>query len=244
MVAARKSLSRSERAAQTRARMIDAAFDSFSQNGYQGTTMAGVAKAAGVAEQTMYFTFGSKASLLHEVMVTKRGAPDEPTDIMERAWVSEAVGEPDQRRVIAIMVENGTEIFRRLAPIADAMTAAGLTDPAVADALETIAAQRRQGMSRLVTVLAERGRLATSAIRAVDVIDVVQSMSTYNAFCRGCGWSTEEYKAWAYRTITQILPQATPAKARALDAAATRGFGFHERITGPDTTQTGRRSSR
>ena len=40
----------------------------------------------------MYFTFGSKAALLHEVMVARRGAPDEPTAIMERAWVSQGDG--------------------------------------------------------------------------------------------------------------------------------------------------------
>ncbi len=160
MVAAPKGLTKRERAAQTRARMLDAAFNSFAERGYQGTTMAGVAAAAGVAEQTVYFTFHTKAELLHEVMVAKRNAPDESTVVMDTAWIAAALAEPDQRRTLALIVEHGTEIFRRLAPIATAMTAAALADAAVASHVETIAGERRQGMTRMVAALAAKGPLA------------------------------------------------------------------------------------
>ncbi len=111
MVARAKGLTKRERAVQTRARMLDAAFDSFAERGYERTTMAGVA-ATGVAEQTVYFTFHSKAELLHEVMVANRNAPDESTVVMETAWIAAALAEPDQRRTLALIVEHGTEIFR------------------------------------------------------------------------------------------------------------------------------------
>ncbi len=63
------------------------------------------------------------------------------------------------------------------------------------------------------------------------MIDVLQSMSTYNAFVAGCGWRTEHYKAWCYRALTQLLPPLAPAKARAGDLAATRGLSFHDALT-------------
>ena len=223
-------LSKRERAAQTRQRVIEAAFESFAERGYQGTTMAAVAKRAGVSEQTMYFTFRTKAALLHDVMVAKRGAPDEPTAVMERAWVTDVLPEADQRRALALVVEYGTEISRRLAPIADAMTAAGATDQAFAAALAAISAQRRDGMTRIVTALGAKRPLAMSVSRATDILDVVQSMSTYNAFVRDCGWATEEYKAWAYRTLTQLLPAVNPAKERALDASATEGLTYADHL--------------
>ncbi len=231
MVARAKGLTKRERALQTRARMLDAAFDSFGERGYQGTTMAGVAAAAGVAEQTVYFTFHTKAALLHEVMVAKRNAPEEATAVMDTSWIAAALAEPDQRRTLALTVEHGTEIFRRLAPIATAMTAAALTDRAVASYLETVADERRQGMTRMVAALAAKGPLAVSDTEAVDVIDVLQSMSTYNAFVAGCGWTTEQYKAWCYRALTQLLPPLAPTKARAADLVATRGLSFHEAVT-------------
>ncbi len=231
MVARAKGLTKRERAAQTRARMLDAAFDSFAERGYQGTTMAGVAAAAGVAEQTVYFTFHTKAALLHEVMVAKRNAPEESTVVMDTPWIAAALAEPDQHRTLALIVEHGTEIFRRLAPIATAMTAAALADPAVASHLETVGRERRQGMTRMVAALAAKGPLAVSDAEAVDVLDVLQSMSIYNAFVAGCGWRTEKYKAWCYRALTQLLPPLSPAKARAADLAATRGLSFQEALT-------------
>jgi AcrR family transcriptional regulator len=225
---------RRRRPAETRRRIIDAAFDSFATRGYQATTMAEVARQAKVAEPTMYFSFGSKAALLREVMIARRGPDGVPTEVMAQSWVQEALTTRDQRRAFAISVENGTEIFRRLAPIADAMTAAGLTDPDVADVLEVIAGQRREGMARLIASIAAKGPLVVSERHATDVLDVVQSMATYNAFVRGCGWTTEQYKAWAYRTLIQVLPPATPARARSLDAAATEGLSFRPNLDPSD----------
>lgn len=221
---------RRARAADTRRRIIDAAFDSFAARGYQATTMAEVARRAQVAEQTMYFSFGSKAALLREVMVVRRAPDAGPTEVVSQSWIQDVMTTRDQRRAFAVIVENATEIFRRLAPIAGAMTSAGLSDPDVAEVLEVIAGERRDGMSRVIAAIATKGPLATSERHATDVLDVVQSMATYNAFVRDCGWTTEEYKAWAYRTLTQLLPAITPVRARALDAVATEGFSFRSHL--------------
>lgn len=223
------------RAEQTRRRLIDAAFASFASRGYQVTTMAAVAREAGVAEQTMYFSFGSKAGLLREVMIARRGPAGGPTRVADQAWMNDVLGASDPRRSLAIIAEHGTEIFRQLAPIADAMTAAGLADPDVAAFLETVGSERRTGMARVIAAIAAHGPLAVSEQHANDVLDVVQSMATYNAFVRDCGWTTEQYKAWAYRTLTHMLPLTTPARARALDAAATAGLSFHEHLAALDS---------
>ena len=47
-------LRRQERAAQTRLRMIEAAYRLFLEHGYEATTMQDVADTAGVAGQTVY----------------------------------------------------------------------------------------------------------------------------------------------------------------------------------------------
>src|SRR5437763_1750044 len=56
--------SRKERAGETRRRMLEAASRLFSRRGYANTTLKSVAAEAGVAVQTVYFTFHSKAELL------------------------------------------------------------------------------------------------------------------------------------------------------------------------------------
>src|SRR5687768_7011549 len=62
------SSTRADRALVTRRRMVRAAYDLFCANGYLGTTIAAVAKEAGVAVPTIYYTFGTKAVLLDEAL--------------------------------------------------------------------------------------------------------------------------------------------------------------------------------
>jgi AcrR family transcriptional regulator len=210
--------------------MLDAAFRLFADRGYQGTTMAGVAKAAGVAEQTVYFTFHTKAALFQEVLIATRTAPGEETEVAERRWFTEALESGDQRRALGLVAEGGTEIFRRLAPLAHTMVAAELVDPDVGVTMDVIRVERRKAMTRLVTALEANGPLAVTTTVAVDVLDVVQSTGTFNAFVVGCGWTVEAYKAWAYLALTQLLPRLPPARAAKADLAATADLSFHREV--------------
>ena len=56
---------RAERAAVTRRRIAEAARALFSRQGYGATTLTTIAGEAGVAVQTVYATYGSKAGILH-----------------------------------------------------------------------------------------------------------------------------------------------------------------------------------
>jgi AcrR family transcriptional regulator len=210
--------------------MLDAAFELFAERGYQATTMAEVARRAGVAQQTVYFTFHTKADLLRAAIVSRRTGPDGTGEIAAMAWVGEAMAELDQRRTLAMIAEHGSEIFSRLAPIADAMTAAALTDPELGDHLQRTTHERRQGMTAMVAALARKGPLLVSEPEAVDILGVIQSMATYNAFVADAGWTVEQYKVWAYRSLTLLLPPLSPAASRRADRAATAGTTFHEAL--------------
>jgi AcrR family transcriptional regulator len=210
--------------------MLDAAFKLFCERGYQGTTMAAVGGEAGVAEQTVYFTFHSKSALFQEVLIASRTVAGEPREVEQRPWFTEALETPDQRRALALSVEGGIDIFRRVAPLASTIVAAELIDQDVATIMDSIRAQRRQSMTELVSAIEANGRLAISASEAVDVIDVVESMGTFNAFVTGCGWTVEDFKAWSYFTLTQILVPLPPARAAKADLAATQDLSYHSEI--------------
>ena len=62
-----KSQSRQQKAAITRRRMLDAAYELFCSDSYRPTTMETIAERAGVAVQTLYFTFHTKDELFQEV---------------------------------------------------------------------------------------------------------------------------------------------------------------------------------
>jgi hypothetical protein len=85
-------------------------------------------------------------------------------------------------------------------------------------------------MSRLVDALTANGPLTVPAATALDIVDVVNSLPTFAAFVHRCGWSTEQFKAWAYLALTQLLPPSPPGRSARLDIAATRDLSYHADI--------------
>jgi AcrR family transcriptional regulator len=76
-----RTRAQAERTRATRARIIAAATPLFVRDGYLETTMSGIAKAAGVAVQTLYLSFGSKVAVLEaalDVAADDAAAGDRP----------------------------------------------------------------------------------------------------------------------------------------------------------------------
>jgi len=200
---------RRDRAAATRRRVAEAAYARFAALGYAATTMEAIAADAGVAVQTAYFIFHTKAELLVAAMVIAGGAPAEADAVMERDWIRQVIDATDGPRRLALIVEHGNEIYRRLAPMFPAVRAAASVDPDVDRAWQTIVTGRRQGMTRIVGLMAERGELRPGLDPglAADVLFGLHRAEVYLAFTVECGWSVERYKAWQWKTLVdQLLP--------------------------------------
>jgi AcrR family transcriptional regulator len=101
---------RREQAIRTRNRMLDAALALFMEQGYDDTTIQQVAGAAGVAVQTVYFTFGNKARLLAEVeeRVILGNAPAEQW--AEQPWAADLRSETDPRKLLDLFVDVDSQI--------------------------------------------------------------------------------------------------------------------------------------
>ena len=93
---------RESQARETRRRVIDSARDLFLEQGYPATTIAAVARRAGVSADTIYSTFGSKGALLKEVLDVVIGGDDAPSPLLDRADPQAMRAEPDQRRQLAM----------------------------------------------------------------------------------------------------------------------------------------------
>src|SRR6478736_1085439 len=111
-----KKVSRQERAAATRRRMLDAAYDLFCEQGFRATTMDAIADRAGVAVQTLYFTFHTKDALLQEVH-NRTVLGEEGTPPPQQQWYLGAMAEPDASRSVAMLVQGHSTILRRVAPM-------------------------------------------------------------------------------------------------------------------------------
>jgi TetR/AcrR family transcriptional regulator of autoinduction and epiphytic fitness len=220
---------RRDRARATRQRIAASAFELFSANGYAGTTMDGIARAAGVAVQTVYFTFHTKAEVLIEALTVAGGGPGSDSDVMSRSWVHEALSAQDPGRRLALIVEHGTEIYRRIGPMFRAVSAAASVDPDVDEAWKRVVAARRAGMRQMMERMdaLDEIRPGLGVKRATDIMSAVNRHEVFLAFTEESGWSVAAYKAWTFATLVrQLLVETTAAGVLRPGSGATTGMSF------------------
>lgn len=151
--------SRRERARATRLRITRAAYALFCDRGYMGTTMADIADAAGVAVQTVYFTFHTKGEVLtstYELAVLGEGDPTPPP---LQPWYTRAVAEPDVTTALRSIVEGAAEIVRRVTPLDLVVRAAAESDPDTARILRHNEQLRVDGYREMVDLLRAKSGL-------------------------------------------------------------------------------------
>ena len=188
----------------TKDRMLDAAHTLFMEQGYDDTTIRQVAAAAGVAVQTVYFTFGNKARLLAEVQdrVILGNAPSERW--AEQPWVAELRSETDPGKLLDLFVEVDSQIKRRVSPFIARLGATlsnDITQAAARDAFFGTVIDRLHQLGAL--------RLGLSRDRALDVLRVVNSLEAYVELTQRRGWSGDEWRAWLGRVLRAELLGAT-----------------------------------
>ena len=221
--------SRRERAQATRRRIIEAALARFRDEGYAATTMETIAADAGVAVQTVYFAFHTKAELLLAAVTVAGGDPGAPEDPAERAWFGRVMTAASGARRLALIVELGNEIYGRVAPLMSAVRAAASVDPGVDVAWKGLAARRRDGMRQVVDVFARRDELrpGLDPNLALDLLFGIHRSETYLAFTQECGWPIERYKAWQFATLArQLLPGGPTDGALAANSTEVADLSF------------------
>jgi TetR/AcrR family transcriptional regulator, regulator of autoinduction and epiphytic fitness len=204
----RATTRRAERARQTRLRMLDSAAGLFISDGYAATTMERIAEHAGVAVQTLYYTFRSKGQLLCEVVEVTAAGDANAAPVAQRSWVQDMLTATSAPRVLALAVEHGADIFVRAAPLWPAVAAAS-TDQHVESYWRGVTANRRAGQARMVGRLTELGALreGLDPDRATDIVVVLFGHDVFTSLVTQARWSVPEYKAWLVTTLTQQLLQ-------------------------------------
>jgi AcrR family transcriptional regulator len=191
--------------------------------------MERIAADAGVAVQTVYFTFHTKAELLLAAITVAGGEPNAPEDPVERAWFARVITAKSGARRLALVVELGNEIYRRVGPLMPAVRAAASVDPGVDVAWQGLAVRRRDGMRQVIEVLARNGELrpGLDPVLALDLLFGVHRLETYLAFIEECGWKIERYKAWQFATLArQLLPARIADKGTARGSAVVADLSF------------------
>ncbi|MGA8907818.1 MAG: helix-turn-helix domain-containing protein [Acidobacteriaceae bacterium] len=198
---------RREAGERTRQSILDSARRMFLEKGYAATTMPGIARAAGVALDTVYATAGRKPALLRMLVELAIAGGDKAVAAEDRDYVRAIRAEPDAARKLRLYATALAPIHSRLAPLIRVLQEAAPLDPEL-DAMWREIAQRRAGNMRLLAEnLAAAGRLQTSlsVSKAADIIWSMNSPEFYLLLVDQRGWSPQEYAQWLGDTWVKIL---------------------------------------
>ena len=196
-----RRISKRERAEQTRARIMDAAYRLFTQHGYEATTMQAVADEAGVAVQTVYFTFHTKAALVMTIEVRAVGGEDQEWWEQRQRELTE---ERSPRKVVTLWVAGSAKVLNRMTAFV-ALLGANLEMDA--ESVERRTRERDRWfqllIDRLVALNALKPGLAPS--RALDIARAVIRVEAYEDLTLRWGWTEQEWIEWMAGVLAREL---------------------------------------
>ena len=168
--------------------------------------MPQIAKAAGVAVQTVYFGFHTKPALLSRAYEVAVGG-DPPVMPQQQSWYAAMRESPDVRVALRAFVSGSGEIMRRVTPLYFASRVAADSD---ADAARVIAFHenlRVAGYREVLELLRNKAVFnpELSLERATDLLLVFVGPDVYHALCDGRGWSHDESVDWTVSAVAEQI---------------------------------------
>jgi len=187
---------RREQAAENRARILAAARELFEVRGYGGTTIADVARTAGVAAETVYATFRNKPTLLYRAWDIAVGGDEQDVHLLDRPELQAVFAESDLPTRLRRFASVNTTVMRRTAGLRLAAQSAAEADPAVATFLAEVDAARFEGMAVHAARAAATGQLAVSEDECRDVLFAMTDGTLWRTLVVRQGWSDDRYSTW------------------------------------------------
>jgi AcrR family transcriptional regulator len=196
---------RQEQAAQTRARIVEAAGELFESAGYARTTIRQIATAAGVAIDTVYATFGSKPRVLTALIDDRLSAGTGVPNVMERPEALAIRDEQDQARQLHLLARDLAAVVERVGPVFEIMRVAASVEPEMAGVYAEMQGYRAQNMRRAIEWVAARGPLRVDVDQAADTLWVLAAPDVARLLVHGKGWTSEQFAAWLEDMLVQAL---------------------------------------
>jgi AcrR family transcriptional regulator len=194
---------RVRRAEETRAALVQTATELFTTQGWARTGMREIARAAGVAVETLYSHYPSKRTLLDAVVDRAVTGDDTPVPVAQRPEFL-AMGRGRRTARIAAAAALVAAIHERTGPFAKLIREASATDAEISEVLRaTRERQRNDVESGLALILARR---PTGEER--DGVWAIVSPEVYLLLVQESGWSIDRYREWLSDMLTGVLPRS------------------------------------
>lgn len=197
---------RRERAELSRTAVLGQARELFLARGFGASTIADIARGAGVSPEFVYKNFGGKPGLVRAIQrASLLGAGGLPAE--ERSDLAQSTAATGQE----LMAQFG-RFTAEIAPLATPILllirdAAAGGDADMAALLRDVDAARHGRMLHNAAQLATRGFLApgVSVGRAADIMFSCTAAELYENLVTKCGWPPEEFGSFIAKTLAAAL---------------------------------------
>jgi AcrR family transcriptional regulator len=196
---------RQEQAAQTRARILDAAQALFERDGFGRTTVKAIAAAAQVAPDTVYATFGTKVSVLTALIDRELTASADAASVTDRPEAHAVRDELDQLEQLRLFARDIATVLERVRPVYEILRNAAAVDAELLAVTQEMDNNRLKQLRTIAGWLAARGPLRVNVDRASEIIWAIASPDVARMLCDGRGWTVDDYAAWLEDTLVHTL---------------------------------------
>ncbi len=197
--------SRRQAAARTRAAILDAALELFTERGYAATSMTAIAVRAGVAVDTVYASAGRKPELAQRLIEAAISGTDQAVPAEQRDYVRAIRAASDARTKIKIYAAAITAIAQRLAPVLAMIQQAAPDEPQLATLWAEIAERRAANMRLFVADLASVATMRLDPDQAADVVWATNATELYQLLVGQRGWTPQRYEGFLADTWQRLL---------------------------------------
>jgi AcrR family transcriptional regulator len=196
---------RREQAAATRAAILDAALRLFEQQGYAATSVAAIAKEAGVALKTVYAVFGTKRGVLVALRSRLVRGGDDAVPVARQDWFQAVLDEPDPKARLAAFAAAATGLKSRAGRIFEIIRQAAPADPEIQAMWDEFMRDFYENQRLVVERFGSDGVLAIDVDRATDILWTINHPAVYHLLVVERGWSDDDYRQWLEESLARQL---------------------------------------
>ena len=198
---------RQAQAAATRREIIDAAQRLFIAYGYVGTTLADIAREAGVAVPTVKLIYRTKRGVLMAVWDRAVKGGDDPAPVADQPWFKELIASPDARDHLRLQAAASRHVKPRIGPLVEVIRSAAPSDPEIAALWRQMQTEFYDNQRATVRALRAKGRLRSGLDEsdATDLLWTLNHPAVYQLLVVERGWSPERYERWLADTLIEQL---------------------------------------
>ena len=196
---------RRQAAARTRAAILDAARELFTERGYTATPMTAIADRAGVALDTVYASVGRKPELARLLIETAISGTDHAVAAEQRDYVQAVRAATDADTKIDLYAAAVAATAPRLALVYSIIQQAAPAEPGLAALWAEIAERRAANMRRFVANLATVSPLRLDPGDAADIVWATNAAETYQLLVGQRGWTPQRYERFLADAWRRLL---------------------------------------